>query len=373
VAAAVAPLPSPDLAKPPAPAAVPPTPWIVSRRYDSVFFSGSVAVPLVLWWAFSYGIMTGVAVYATFQLLFNMPHNVQTWTMSVFDGADRAKNGRRYAAALGIIVLLFGGTMVLSPTGIYPWLRDALVYWGYYHLVRQHYGFQRLYERRMSVLGSPPSPRESKLYARLLDVVSYAPLLLRFRDPELMTIRVADRAIHIRHPVLPDLAWKAVLVVYVACIAAALVHHVVCYVRGRRHMLARGLLLASVTVAFGLAGLAIDDIIVAIAVVTSFHNIQYLGLTYFHNRTRAELAEREGLPRGTNRPIDWLRAGRVLPYLGMTFGYGLLIFAPRIGLSGVMLAELPITAVVALHYYVDARIWKFNEYPNLARYLRLRP
>ena len=29
------------------------------------------------------------------------------------------------------------------------WVRDALIYWGYYHLVRQHYGFQRLYERKM--------------------------------------------------------------------------------------------------------------------------------------------------------------------------------------------------------------------------------
>jgi hypothetical protein len=370
VAAAVA-RPISEAQKPPA-AGPPRTPWIVSRGYDLVFFSGSVAVPLVLWWAFSNGIMTGIAVYVAFQLLFNMPHNVQTWTMSVFDGADRGKNGRRYAVTFAVIASLFGGTMVLSPTGLYPWLRDALVYWGYYHLVRQHYGFQRLYERRMSVLGSPPTPRESKLYARFLDVVSYAPLLVRFRDPELMTIHVSERAIAIRHPVLPELAWKAVLAVYVACIVAALVHHAVAAARGRKHMAARGLLLASVTIAFGLAGLAIDDIIVAIAVVTSFHNIQYLGLTFFHNRTRAEIAEREGVPRGTNRPIDWLRAGRLAPYLLMTFGYGLAVFAPRIAFRDVMLAELPITMVVAMHYYVDARIWKFNEYPNLARYLRLK-
>jgi hypothetical protein len=69
---------------------------------------------------------------------------------------------------------------LLSPDGVSPWLRDALVYWGYYHLVRQHYGILRLYERRMAIAGTPAPPLESKLYARFIDIASYAPLLLRF-------------------------------------------------------------------------------------------------------------------------------------------------------------------------------------------------
>lgn len=354
-------------------AAPPKTPWIVSAPYDLTFFVGSLALPLMMWVAFTNGWMTGLAVYLAFQLLFNMPHNVQTWTMTVLDGEDRGKNGRRYLVAAGVIVGLFGGSMILSPGFLYPLLRDALIYWGYYHLVRQHYGFQRLYERRMAVLGSPSSPLESKLYARYLDVVSYAPLLIRFRDPELMTIRVTDRAVHIRHPVLPELAWKLVLGVWLAVVAAAFVHHVVAVLRGRKEMLGRALLLTSVTAAFGLAGMVINDIVVAIAVVTSFHNLQYLGLVLFHNRTRAEIADREGVAVGTNRPIDWIRAGRFVPYALMTFGYGLLVFAPRVAFRKAALAELPIITVVAFHYYVDARVWRFADYPNLARYLRLKP
>jgi hypothetical protein len=353
--------------------APPRSPWIVSGRYDLTFFIGSLTVPLLMWVAFERGLMTGVAVYLTFQLLFNMPHNVQTWTMSVLDRDDRAKNGRRYLTALAVIVLLFGSAIVLSPTGVYPWLRDALIYWGYYHLVRQHYGFQRLYERRMAVLGSPASPTESKLYGRYLDVVSYAPLLVRFRDPDLMTIRVTGRAMHIRHPVLPELAWKAVLAVWAACVLAALVHHAVAFAKGRRHMIGRALLLTSVTAAFALAGMVIHDIVIAIAVVTSFHNLQYLGLVLFHNRTRAELAERESVPKGNNAPIDWVRAGRLLPYALMTFGYGVLVFAPRIAFRTATLAELPVLTVVAFHYYIDARVWRFGDYPNLARYLKLKP
>jgi hypothetical protein len=363
----------PETAPEPQVEARPKTVWIVSGGYDLLFFSGSVAVPMLLWAAFTFGWLTGVGVYLAFQLLFNMPHNVQTWTMSVLDESDRKKNGRRYLVAAAVIVGLFGGAMTLSPTVAYPLLRDALVYWGYYHLVRQHYGFHRLYERRMAVLGEPAPPLESKVYGRYLDAVSYAPLLLRFRDPELLTIRAAGRAVHIRHPVLPEMAWKLVAAAYVAVILGAVVHHGVMVARGRKQLLGRATLLASVTFAFGLAGLAIEDIVVSIAVVTSFHNIQYLGLVLFHNKTRAELAEREGAPRGQNPPIDWLRAGQLLPYVAMSVSYGLVVFAPRAAFRDVALAELPITLVVALHYYVDSRIWRFNEYPNLARYLRLRP
>jgi hypothetical protein len=104
--------------------------FIVSARYDTLFFTGSLLVPLGLWAAFSIGWMTGVAVYATFQLAFNLPHNFQTWTLSLLDEGDRAKNGRRYVIALAACILIFAVPMVLSPDGVYPWVRDALIYWG---------------------------------------------------------------------------------------------------------------------------------------------------------------------------------------------------------------------------------------------------
>lgn len=370
--AAAAPLSDP-LPAPRPPAGPPRTAWIVSAPYDVVFFVASVAVPLVFWWAFSFGWMTGVAVYATFQLLFNMPHNVQTWTMSIFDRADRKKNGRRYLIAFAVIVAVFAGTKQLSPDGAYVWVQTALLYWGYYHLVRQHYGFQRLYERRMAMLGAPPPPLESKLYARFLDVVSYAPLLVRFRDRELMTVRAAGREIWTWHPPMPDALLYVVIAVYAGAIAAAVIHHVIAFARGRKHLGARALLLASVTLAFGLSGLAIRDLLVASVVVTAYHNLQYLGLTLFHNRTRAELAEREGAALGENVPIDWLRRRRWLPYGLMTFGYGAAVIAPRVMFLTVGAAELPLFIVIAMHYYVDARIWRFGDYPSLARYLKLKP
>ena len=337
--------------------------WIVSPRYDTLFFTASLAVPLAMWAAFSAGLMTGVAVYVAFQLLFNLPHNFQTWTMSLFDEDDRARNGRAYAIAALVIAVVFAVPMVLSPDGVYPWVRDALIYWGYYHLVRQHYGFQRLYERKMGGV----SERESWWYGRYLDAVSYLPLLIRFRDPELMTINAGSARAWIHHPVLPSPVVLALVALYVAVVLAAVGHHAVAFARGRRGLMPRALLLGSVTVCFALAALVISDMIVAIAIVTSFHNIQYLGLVWFHNRNRAAQGDTRG-----NAPIAWLAAGRVALYAVVSIFYGLAIFAPRALFQTTRLGELPIAFVVAMHYFVDARVWKFKDYPKRGAWLLLR-
>jgi hypothetical protein len=339
------------------------TGWIVSPRYDTLFFTASLAVPLAMWAAFSFGVMTGVAVYVTFQLVFNLPHNFQTWTMSVLDEDDRAKNGRVYVIAAIVTLLVFAVPMIASPDGVYPWVRDALIYWGYYHLVRQHYGFQRLYERKMGGV----SERESWWYGRFLDAVSYLPLLIRFRDPELMTIHAGTARAWIHHPVLPSPVITGLIVLYGGVIVAAVGHHVWAYAKGRRGLMPRALLLLSVTVCFGLAAVVISDLIVAIAIVTSFHNIQYLGLVWFHNRNRANQGDTRG-----NTAIGWLASGRVALYAAVSIFYGLAIFAPRALFQTTRLGELPITFVVAMHYFVDARVWRFKDYPKRGAWLLLK-
>jgi hypothetical protein len=337
--------------------------WIVSAAYDSLFFTGSLLLPMLLWAAFSLGWTSGVAVYVVFQLAFNMPHNFQTWTMSVLDREDRSRNGRRYLLAFAACVLVLGAPMLLSPTGVYPWVRDALVYWGYYHLVRQHYGLQRIYERKMGGV----SARESFLYGRFLDAVSYLPLLLRFHDPERMTIHAGGVTSWVHHPVLPRPLWLVLFAVYLAVLGAALAHHVYLAVSGRPAWGPRALLFLAVTVCFGLAGIVIDELIVGIAVVTSFHNLQYLGLVGFHNRTRAERGEVAG-----NAPVGWLRDARLPLYVGASLLFGVIVFLPRVVFRAERLAELPLATIVALHYYVDARLWRFKSYPMRGVWLKLR-
>jgi hypothetical protein len=170
----------------------------------------------------------------------------------------------------------------------------------------------------------------------------------------------------IRHPEIPFAAWVAISGLFGLVVLAAVVHHIKMKMAGRKNLLPRALLLTSVTIAHGVAVFVIDDIIVSIAVVTAYHNLQYLGLMWFHNKNRAA-----DEPDDKNTTIHWLQSGRTWLYLGVTFFYGIMIISPRAAFQGVRAAELPLAFVVAMHYYVDARIWRFNNYPERGKWLRL--
>src|SRR4051812_20736719 len=118
----------------PAELAIPKEGWIVSPLYDSLFFTGSLLVPALLWAGFQAGWLTGIAVFAIFQLAFNLPHNFQTWTLTLLDPIDRARNKRAYSIATLLVAIVFLAPVFLSPDVIFPWVRDLLLYWGYYHL-----------------------------------------------------------------------------------------------------------------------------------------------------------------------------------------------------------------------------------------------
>src|SRR5439155_17675650 len=112
-----------------------------------------------------------------------------------------------------------------------------------------------------------------------------------FRDVELMTIHAGTASTWVHHPIFPRLVWMPLFALYGCVIAAAIIHHAIMQATGRQNIWPRALLFLSVTIAFGVAGVLIDDMIVAIAIVTSFHNLQYLGLVWFHNASRAQMGQ----------------------------------------------------------------------------------
>jgi hypothetical protein len=342
------------------------TPWIISARKDFTFFVASLGVCGAIWAAFALSWASGVAVYVVFQLAFNMPHNFQTWTLTVLDAEDREHNGPRYAVAAAIVVATFAIPLLASPDVIYPALVDLLLYWGYYHLVRQHHGILRLYERRLTQASSPSSARELWWQSRLLEVICYVPLLLRFRDPDSMTVHVGPHPTWVRHPILPAplVPWLAGL--YVVSLAIMLIHAGASARRGRP-LGPRTLYLVAVSAAMGISGLAIHDFLMASIFVTVHHNIEYLGLVWFHHQNRVSSPQ----PIVGNEPLSWLKNRNYLRYAFATLIYGLVIFAVRFVSPHSPYAELPLLFVVAMHYYIDSRAWRFRERPALAQHLRL--
>jgi len=339
-----------------------PLPWIVSPRFDGAFFIGSVAVPLALWAGFQFGFWSGVALYVLFQLAFNLPHHMQTWSMSFADRDTRTAQGRRFIAWGATVALALGLPMWLSPDHLYPVVRDGLIYWGYFHLVRQHQGFVKIYERKAGGLG----PLETQVWARFVDVVSYAPLLLRFTRPGWMTLSVAGRQSEVWHPWVSP-AWASSLwALYFAVIGVAAVRLWVEARSQKASVVPRALYLLTVTASFGLTVLGVQDFITAVAMVTALHNVQYAGLTWFHNRSRLE----EGASGG-NGMLRLLAQRRFLAYTALVFGYGVVLLAPRALWPQLKLAELPLSWAVAMHYVVDAGLWRMKRHPERARWLGL--
>lgn len=353
--------------------------WIVDRRYDLRWFLLSAVIPFGFWALASLtesigGVPTVLVCFLAFQLLFNMPHNLQTWVMSYLDVGQRRRYRVQLVRGAAVVAAVVGGTALVSPKFLYFWVSNAIVYWGYYHLVKQHWGFNRLYAAR--------GPREGHGDADIdqvtLWVVTVAPLLYRWAYGD-MTIRVGELAITLPHlPVAPwvgDLAWMAAL----AFAAGWLLRQ---GQRAKEGRFSEGgfLLMVSVMLTFWIAVALCSDLVIAIVIITAWHNIQYLGLTWFHHGNRARRLRREA-PDRAPAMAGWAADGRIGLMVAVCAAYGIAVFSPYFVLPAVMglppteappQAEVVLTSVVALHYYVDSLLWHVGANPELRRDLALQ-
>lgn len=337
-------------------------PWIVDARIDIGTQLLCLLGPLLLWASFASNLLAGAIVYVLFQILLNMPHNFQTWTLSLLDPVDRQKYGAHYLKVAVLFIIILGTTMALSPQGVFPYLNFALLYWGYYHLIRQHFGFLRIYEKKSGGVSSG----EARAYEYYLYGVTYLPLLLRFRDPQLMTLQEIN--LWVWHPILSSALSFGLFILLGLVISAGVVHHLYLWITRRPFLAPRALHLLCVTLLFTGAGLAVDNFLIAIVIVTAHHNIQYLGLTWLHNRNRAQ--DEAASP---NPAIRWIQGEKKWIYGAVSLLYGIVILLPFALMPQQLLAALPLYFFVAFHYYVDARMWRFQVYPERGRWLRLFP
>ncbi len=341
------------------------TPWLVGPRYDLLWFFASMAVPYAMA-LFYLAVGPGpnkvvvLGLYVAFQLLFNLPHNAQTWTLTVMEPAELTAHRARYWGSVVVTVALLGGTMALSPKEAWPLLNSLIIYWGYWHLIKQHFGFVRIYEMRQRVFGNV----DKHLSRAVLYVGGLAPLVQRIASGQVQLDPGRGAPMTIAHPPIPQelaTAWWTVSGVLLALYL------------GRQVMLrARGLPNAPLAVAtivsalfnFFVALQLLDDLIVGVAIMTVWHNIQYIGLVWFMSQNRAR---RQG---GGAHLVKWAGQGRVAPYVLVLAVYAVMILAARVALPEPW-GAFPITFVVALHYFHDSFIWKISSNPHLREELGL--
>src|SRR5229473_3351303 len=125
--------------------------WIISARDDLVWFIGSVISSYALLFLYVKGFVPLIPMMALWAILIDAPHVFATFSRTYFDRTERT-------------------------------IRRGLL-WGYYHLVKQHYGFMVLYKKKNGDLAPIDNALDRLL---LLFAFNYPFIAFIARDPEAM-------------------------------------------------------------------------------------------------------------------------------------------------------------------------------------------
>ena len=367
----------------------PSSPWIVGRGYDLLWFFGGAAlslailalyftgVPIVwLWWAWLLGL--------------DGPHIAAAFTRTYLDREEWRQRPRLLAAslffafALGPATLLAGwATGSRGPFQLY--LLGASLY-GISHVVRQHYGFLALYKTKAGLKGTGWHLDKWALY-----VGAWAPYFyLLLTHPRLRTVlRLPDPGAGSPGRFVQD----GIALLFIALWLGALV---LSFSRARGALRGpAGTYLVLTIALYGVVYFAIgpleptyaasngldQDFLLLAAVLTAFHNVQYMGLVWHYNRTRYHRAGDHGWAQPLNATLARYAGACLIfsavVYLGFACAAG--VFPGCMILPGARLG--PFTAseiglclwwgLAIHHYYLDQRIWRVRQDPVLRETLGL--
>jgi hypothetical protein len=358
--------------------------FVVSARYDLAWFYGGVAIAFLM---LGLNVALGVPIVALFWLWllgFDGPHMAAAFTRTYLDREEWRTRplvllGSLLAFAVGPLALLLdratGGDQAFL-----AFLAVGALY-GFYHVVRQHYGFLALYK---SVNADHESFTIDKVFLYFGCWVPYVYFMLTHpRARVLMRLpaalapweRVASLAL--------AGAWGLVLLVWLAraltrerCWAKIAYLGVTVPLYGLIYF---GL--ATLEPRYALSNGPDQDFLLISFMNTLPHNVQYVGLVWFHNENRYRGPGDFGPARVVSRSL-----GR---YLAACLGFSAIYFllaawtgvfpGARLFAKDAWLGPFTATQVglslwwgLAIHHYVlDQKIWRIRGDPVLKRNLGL--
>jgi hypothetical protein len=333
--------------------------WIIGAEEDLVWFIGSVAASYALLGLIRFDV-SPLLIFLVWAFVFDGPHVFGTFSRTYLDAEEWRTRARLLWASLAFFAL--GPALHLAGFGIEFFFFASL--WAYYHLVKQHYGFMVLYKKKNHDL------------ARADNRIDRIFLLFAFWYPFVRFILVNQEA-HKRVPFSVEnqgagaferLIWwgfVASAIIFAARQAQKLS-------RRERLNAPKQLLLASAIpmhwVVF--AALATDarGPVLAVPLLTIFHNIQYHRLIWFHNRNKYRQDEasrrRHGLAVRISRYfIIYAAAGLIF---NLIYHFPRYLMAAPYGLAASFF-----WGYAFIHYYLDSRIWRVRRDRHLSESLRM--
>jgi hypothetical protein len=154
--------------------------WVIGPRADLLWLVGAPLWGLLLWLGFAQGHLALAPAWFAWIALTNGSHFFATYTRTYLVPDEWRRRGGLLAASLALFLLgpllLWAQSTTGSPAAErspLPWYFAAVNAWGYWHVVRQHHGILRLYQRHDPGLSS----FDARLEAALLHVTLLAPFV----------------------------------------------------------------------------------------------------------------------------------------------------------------------------------------------------
>ncbi|MFN2375999.1 MAG: hypothetical protein ABR538_05655 [Candidatus Binatia bacterium] len=340
--------------------------WIVGPSYDRYFLWAAWCVPLVLWAIavhVPYGLLAALAIF----VLLDNSHQVASLPLTIFDPETMKRQAPVY---LGGAVAIGTAAIVIS---FYPetfiaklWV-SLVVYWGAWHIIRQHYGFLRLYQAR----DKPSSPRVASAEAWALYSGASFPYFLN-----LSRGWAGESGLGAMIWQAPVPAWSpwVVLAVFVVSFGMVLTDAVA----RQGPALSRRLLHLVLVVSnfwIGLLWAGRDDLVIAVLFITSYHDLQYHAVVWHVGRKRVAPAAAAVYP-AVRRIFasPWTFAAVILVgALVQALGRNDFQFASSLLPESVVTTALfaLVTSYSYMHYFFDGKMWKLSKDARLRAELGL--
>jgi hypothetical protein len=334
-----------------------PVRWIVSPRYDLAFFIGSCVLTFLFYGLYLVAhhlgfVLRGDSIlitYFLFTALFDHPHILQTFSRTHYDREEFARRRRLYTwglagfVAAGYVFLLLGWEAYL--------IVGAAIY-GTWHIIRQHYGFLKIYKG----LNDDRAPLDNWLDGTAYFVGMFACFFNDYGDARGPVIVYGDIKVNVPH--LPGDWGENCWYLFLVLITLVVLRQVWRAGTGRPVNLPKLLLMgAALGTHYFVFFATATPFLVAEALETAYHDVQYQGWIAQFQRHR--------FPDVRRVAAKWL---------ALALLYGLAVGVIEIlGLlrpdSWAMWLFVPFTMIVVFHYYVDGLIWRFRDYPELREML----
>jgi hypothetical protein len=318
---------------------------IAGHAYDRLWFGAGAAVVSIgfVFASHVWGAGATLALYVAFNALFNLPHQYCTWVRAF--GEDGPVPRGRWVLAAGIVLIV--AVLARAVPGARALLLiNFLPYWGLWHLCAQHYGLTRIYRRKTP--GDTVGSRTDRVFFLIL----FALGLLRLHAATDLTFRVAGSITTMwRLPLGPALAHGLPPILTVVFVIVCVARLWPAWRSNPTRARFEGLVAAATFVGF----FGTDNILITTAAITSLHNVHYIGLVRFYRATRARTD-------AATAPLGWRSFLAAYLYSGVVHG---------VFLVSMFAGEALLASLVAFHYVVDTRIWRFRQQPALSGYLGL--